>query len=190
MKKFLMVMFLGTLVAFAGLAFGQCPGGTCCYGGRCARSTYYYPTYGGWFYYERPAVPQAPTPVTAEEEKQLEEATEEKTEETVSEEKPVPTFREIALERINAFRARAGLPALELDEGLCQACDRHCWTMASRGFGHDPAGGMEVIAMGVGSPEGAVAMWINSAPHSAILRARAVKIGVGRWGYFWTVRIR
>lgn len=185
MKRIL--FFVGLFILIAGTTFGQCPGGRCCSGGQCqTRTRFFYPTFGGWWYYEQPIEAETVTPetITQEEEKQLEEPA------TDAEETPVPTFRERALTRINAFRAAAGLPPLELDENLSGACDLHCWVMASRGFGHDPAGGMEVIAYGVGTPEGAVSMWERSSSHAAILRARGAKVGIGRWGNFWTVRVR
>ena len=205
MKRFCLIVILGILVAIASVSFGQCAGGRCCVGGNCSGGNcapaqgrgYWYPTFGGWYYYETPIVAETVTPeeLKPEEEQQLEEAVEEaKVAEATGEEEidvvVLPTFREIALARINAFRASAGLPALELDEGLCSACDAHSRFMGAYGFQHAYGGGMECIAMGVNSPEGAVAMWINSPSHAGILRARGAKLGIGRWGYFWTLRVR
>ncbi|MBO4540387.1 MAG: CAP domain-containing protein [Bacilli bacterium] len=102
----------------------------------------------------------------------------------------VESFAERAVKRINNFRSRWGLPPLELDKELCRACDAHSVWMGNYGFQHDPRGGAEVIAVGVGTPESAVDMWFNSPPHAAILSMRAKRIGVGNWGTFWTARVR
>lgn len=103
---------------------------------------------------------------------------------------PAESVAERAVKRINNVRARWGLPPLELDRELCRACDAHSVWMGSYGFQHDPRGGAEVIAVGVGTPESAVDMWFQSAPHAAILSMRARKVGVGNWGTFWTARVR
>lgn len=103
MKRIL--FFVGLFILIAGTSFGQCPGGRCCNGGQCSRMRFFYPTFGGWWYYEQPIEAETvkPEELTPEEEKQLEEPATETEDET-----PVPTFRERALTRINAFRAAAG----------------------------------------------------------------------------------
>lgn len=119
------------------------------------------------------------------------ETTEEKAEEPGVEVIEFKPFCVRVAELVNQARARYGLPALTLDQNLCNGCGNHSAWMASYGFQHaSNAGAMECIAYGVATPEAVVNMWMNSNGHRAIILSRGHLLGVGAWGTFWTLRVR
>lgn len=114
-----------------------------------------------------------------------------------------------AIRLINVERAKVGLAPYAIDARLVTAARLHSEDMAARGyFSHTtpegvtvdqriraqgyPASGGETIAGGYGTPAAAVAGWMNSAGHKAILlhtSLRHVGLGVatgGVWGTYWT----
>ena len=101
---------------------------------------------------------------------------------------------------VNKARTSAGLPGFAWNGALARAATRHARDMARRGyFAHQRAGGPsvsrraraagfrgrrvgEAIAYGcgsVGTPLAIVRMWLNSAPHRAILLSRRSRVGIG-----------
>lgn len=83
------------------------------------------------------------------------------------------------LAEINAYRARYGLPPIAFDpscDGLA-ATNNAC--QARRGLGHF-VGGVQCAAVGTAHAAGAVAMWVASAPHRAILLSRSITRGACR----------
>lgn len=186
MKRTLMFMCMVlslALVSGCGSAQAACPGG------RCASVGVWSP-WGGVWYYQSPcaggkcAVKKAAEP---EEPKVEEEADHFRESAKMVEFKP---FCVRVAELINAQRKALGLPALELDESLCQGCDSHSAYMARNGFGHAYYGGRECIAYGVRSPEAVVNMWLGSSGHRAILLGSGKIFGVGCSGNYWTLRVR
>jgi hypothetical protein len=119
---------------------------------------------------------------------------------------------EAVVASINAARAAAGLPPLEIDVRLVEAARRHSADMASADFvshqGSDgatftmrildadyPLGrGAETIAAGPPAAEWVVAGWLDSPPHRAILLSeRYAHVGVGHafaphsaYEHYWT----
>lgn len=186
--KFICFAILASIVVET--AWAQCPGGNCSAG----IQTYWTPW--GWQYY-RTVKKQESKPAEKEKEEgnaSLESLipenplpdTEEETVKTV-EIKPL-CLRVIEL--INEQRKAAGLPALIVDETLCNGCNSHSNYMRSYGFGHAYGAGRECIAMGVMTPETVVRMWLNSSGHRSIIMGSGRLIGVGVSGSFWTLRIR
>ena len=101
---------------------------------------------------------------------------------------------------VNKARTSAGLPGFAWNAALARAATRHARDMARHGyFAHQRAGGPsvsrrvrsagfrgrrvgEAIAYGcgsVGTPLATVRMWLNSAPHRAILLSRRSRVGIG-----------
>lgn len=123
------------------------------------------------------------------------------------------SFMAKAVDLTNRERAKAGLPALVLDNALCNAAQAHSEDMAANGFfGHIGSGGSkhvdrmaaagyhpiytaaENVAAGQPSPEAVVEAWMNSAAHrSNILNPSLHHVGVGyayaadsAFGHHWT----
>ena len=101
---------------------------------------------------------------------------------------------------VNKARTSAGLPGFAWSGALARAATRHARDMARRGyFAHRRSGGPslarrarsagfrgrhvgEAIAYGCGSvstPLAIVRMWLNSAPHRAILLSGRSHVGIG-----------
>ncbi len=102
---------------------------------------------------------------------------------------------------INAARAQAGVPRLRRSRALARAAERHARDMTRRDYfdhaspegttpdgraaraGYDSSLIAENLAFGTGSwgtPAGAVAQWLGSAPHRrALLDRRARDLGIG-----------
>jgi uncharacterized protein YkwD len=115
------------------------------------------------------------------------------------------------LDLLNAERADAGLPPLELDLRLADAAWEHSADMASTGAcehegsdgstareridrsGYPASSYGENIACGSRTPEQALRQWMGSRPHRAnILHERFTHVGVGvvagdRSGAMWTL---
>ena len=105
----------------------------------------------------------------------------------------VPLVCPAAAAIVNARRALFGLPPLEIDLGMTQECENHSnWMNSGGGFQHGYylGGARECIARGIGTAEAAIDLWMNSASHRAIILGRGKKIGIGRAGTYWTLRIR
>jgi uncharacterized protein YkwD len=97
----------------------------------------------------------------------------------------------------NAQRARYGLPALEVDQGLMNSARSHCaWMARSQNLVHtnQPVG--ENIAMGQASSSEAVRDWMNSSGHRANILNRGYRhIGVAAYrsrsgAIFWCQQFR
>lgn len=114
-----------------------------------------------------------------------------------------------ALQLINAERAKVALPAYVLDARLAVAARLHSQDMAARGyFSHVtpdgvtfdqriraqgyPSPGGETIAAGYATPAAAIAGWMNSPGHKAILLHASLRhfgLGIGTggpYGIYWT----
>lgn len=114
-----------------------------------------------------------------------------------------------ALRLINVERATVALPAYALDARLAVAARLHSQDMAARGFfSHTtpdgvtfdqriraqgyPSPGGETIAAGYATPAAAVAGWMNSPGHKAILLHASLRhfgLGIGTggpYGIYWT----
>jgi len=110
---------------------------------------------------------------------------------------PVPTTPTdetvpAVVKEVNAYRAKAGLPALTHDPLLTKAATRHAKDMAAynnlnhvgsdgssfskraRDAGFDMTGGGEIIA-GSGNPIQAVQLWSRSSGHNAQMLTRVYK---------------
>lgn len=61
-------------------------------------------------------------------------------------------------------RARSGMFAQNLDEGLCQQAQNWANNMANRNMMYH-GGGEQVVGWGYGSPEACIQGWINSPGH-------------------------
>ena len=96
----------------------------------------------------------------------------------------------MAVQAINAARRARGLNELTADPALSAACERHSALMKTRGFGHAPDGGREVIAANYATPAATVQAWLNSGSHAAILLGPGSRIGIGVVGRYYTVRVR
>ncbi|MDO4574889.1 MAG: CAP domain-containing protein [Planctomycetia bacterium] len=105
-----------------------------------------------------------------------------------------------AVNGLNAFRARCGLPPCQLDLGLCKAAQRHSQNMARYGFfshvtpwgethGHRGARA-ENIYMGSSNGMAANNAWINSSGHRANMLGPYTRVGVGCFGGFFTQMFR
>ena len=183
MKK----LFLCGWIAALAIMCGGCSSASAqCAGGRCASVGVWSPWGGVWYYQSPCAVGRCQT-AKPKEPKVEEPAEPADTAPELVEFKP---FCVRVAELINAQRKALGLPALELDESLCQGCDSHSAYMARNGFGHAYYGGRECIAYGVRSPEAVVNLWLGSSGHRAILLGSGKIFGVGCSGSFWTLRVR
>lgn len=207
MKRTLMFSLLFLAAALCGgcsSAQAQCPGG------RCASVGVWSPWGGVWYY----ASPCAGGKCAAKKAAEPEEpkvggeapagdkgsrpsaVAEEPAEPIPADESPqLVEFKPFCLrvaELVNAHRKALGLPALELDESLCDGCDRHsAWMASGGGLTHAYyGGGRECIAQGVRSPEAAVNLWLGSSGHRAILLGGGKTLGVGCSGNYWTLRVR
>lgn len=98
-------------------------------------------------------------------------------------------FEARVLAVLNDYRARAGLAPLTWDESIAQGARGHSSLINSGGWGHAP-GHTECIARGNMTPEGVAHMWLNSAPHRAIIMSRASRVGIGCVGIGHTLRVR
>lgn len=184
MKRTLMFMCMVAALLCGGCGSAQ----AACPGGRCASVGVWSP-WGGLWYYQSPCAGgkcrTAAKPAAEPEEPKVEEPAD-----TVPELVEFKPFCVRVAELINAQRKAAGLPALELDESLCDGCDSHSAYMQRNGFQHAYYGGLECIAYGVRSPEAVVNLWLNSSGHRAILLGSGKIFGVGCSGSFWTLRVR
>lgn len=184
MKRTMMFMCLCAAMLCGGCSSAQaaCPGGNCSLG--------VWSPWGGVWYYQSPCQ-GGKCPKTAENQ-----AAEEPAEPIPADETPqLVEFKPFCLrvaELVNAHRKALGLPALELDESLCDGCDRHsAWMASGGGLTHAYyGGGRECIAQGVRSPEAVVNLWLGSSGHRAILLGGGRTLGVGCSGAFWTLRVR
>ena len=186
MKRTLMF----SLLILAAALIGGCSSASAqCVGGNCSRGWGVWSPWIGGYYWQSPCTggkcatqkneePKAPAePIPADEAPQLVEF------------KP---FCARVAELINTHRKALGLPALELDESLCDGCDRHsAWMASGGGLTHAYyGGGRECIAQGVRSPEAVVNLWLGSSGHRAIILGTGRTLGVGCSGSFWTLRVR
>lgn len=196
MKRTLMFMCLCAALLCGGCGSAQ----AACPGGRCASVGVWSP-WGGVWYYQSPCAGGrcAAKPAAEPEEPKVEEEADHFRESAEMVAEPADTVPELVefkpfclrvAELINAQRKALGLPALELDESLCDGCDRHSAFMQRNGFQHAYYGGRECIAYGVRSPEAVVNLWLNSSGHRAILLGSGKIFGVGCSGSFWTLRVR
>lgn len=88
----------------------------------------------------------------------------------------------IMLAQVNATRARRGLTALTVDEGLQKTARAHCRWMCETGrFSHSRAGS-ENIATGQRSVTSVMSSWMNSRGHRANILRRSTRM-VGVCGY-------
>lgn len=96
------------------------------------------------------------------------------------------------LGEVNAARARAGLPALAADPGLASAAASNNAAQASRGLGHHVnPGAWQAAGAGYSSPAAAVAGWLASPAHRAIvLRPEARVAGAAMGGAYSTLNVR
>lgn len=195
MKRLFCVMMLSALALISGCSSAQaaCPGGNCSLG--------VWSPWGGVWYYQSPcangrcAAKPAAEPEEPDHFRDLTKMVEEPAPEVADTVPEIVEFKPFCVrvaELINAQRKAAGLPALELDESLCQGCDRHsAWMANGGGFQHAYyAGARECIAYGVRSPEAVVNMWLGSSGHRAIILGGGEALGVGCSGSFWTLRVR
>lgn len=83
------------------------------------------------------------------------------------------------LAEVNAYRARHGLPPLAYDPSCDSAAATNNACQRARGLGHY-VGGTQCAAVGSASAAHAVAQWIASAPHRAILLSRSITRGAVR----------
>ena len=197
MKK----LFLCGWIAALAIMCGGCSSAEAqCVGGRCASVGVWSPWGGVWYYSTpcaggrctaKPKGGEAPAGNTGSQPSAVaDEPAEPEVADTAPEIVEFNPFCVRVAELINAQRAALGLPALELDESLCDGCDRHSAYMARNGFGHAYYGGRECIAYGVRSPEAVVNMWLGSSGHRAILLGSGRILGVGCSGTYWTLRVR
>lgn len=103
---------------------------------------------------------------------------------------PVCPLAAMTVQAINAARRARGINELTADPALSAACERHSAMMKTRGFGHAPDGGREVIAANYATPAATVQAWLNSGSHAAIILGPGSRIGIGVVGKFYTVRVR
>ena len=103
---------------------------------------------------------------------------------------PVCPLAAMTVQAINAARRARGLNELTADPALSAACERHSALMKTRGFGHAPDGGREVIAANYATPAATVQAWLNSGSHAAIILGPGSRIGIGVVGRYYTVRVR
>lgn len=199
MKRLLLCVWIAALAIVCG---GCSSASAQCVGGRCASVGVWSPWGGVWYYSTpcaggrcaaKPKGGEAPAgdigsrpSAVADEPKDPEPEVADTAPELV-EFKP---FCVRVAELINAQRKALGLPALELDESLCQGCDSHSAYMQRNGFQHAYYGGRECIAYGVRSPEAVVNMWLGSSGHRAIILGGGRILGVGCSGTYWTLRVR
>ena len=196
MKKLLLCVWIAALAIMCG---GCSSASAQCAGGRCASVGVWSP-WGGVWYYSTPCAGGRCTakPKGVEDSDHFREAAkmvaEEPAEPEVADTAPeIVEFKPFCVqvaELINAQRKALGLPALELDESLCDGCDSHSAYMQRNGFGHAYYGGRECIAYGVRSPEAVVNMWLGSSGHRAIILGSGRILGVGCSGTYWTLRVR
>jgi uncharacterized protein YkwD len=118
-----------------------------------------------------------------------------------------------AIAAVNQVRTNSGRNALTVSGTLTEAANRYAQSMAEQGFfGHDGKDGSspqsrivaagyggsfrgEALAAGQSSPQGAVATWLNSPSHAAILlEPSSVEVGIGyyyapesTYGYYWVL---
>ncbi|HZZ73306.1 MAG TPA: CAP domain-containing protein [Pirellulales bacterium] len=87
------------------------------------------------------------------------------------------------LKQTNAERARYGLPALTLDQGLLSGARTHAaWMASSSNFSHSNMNVAENIAMGQGTAAEAMRDWMNSPGHRAnILNASYTRVGIAAY---------
>jgi uncharacterized protein YkwD len=87
------------------------------------------------------------------------------------------------VEQTNAQRAKFGLPALKVDQGLLQSARTHtAWMTNNRSLQHTSKPVGENIAMGQRTTDEAVNAWMNSPGHRAnILNGGYKKIGVAAY---------
>lgn len=84
-------------------------------------------------------------------------------------------------------RARVGLFAQNLDEGLCQQAQAWANNMANRNMMYH-GGGEQVIGYGYASPQACVQGWINSPAHRMWVLGRNGNCGFGvqrSWSGHW-----
>jgi uncharacterized protein YkwD len=111
---------------------------------------------------------------------------------------------------LNKARAKAGLCSLEIDKELVQDCRRWSNTLRTsspkrvRGRGHyyytariwhasatERKGNAECVAFNPDESKNAFRQWRNSPPHWGVMMSRNIKkIGVGRSGGYWTLRVK
>lgn len=99
------------------------------------------------------------------------------------------------VEQINAFRAKHGRSALEIDLTLIDGTRRHAHWMATFHNMSHARGFRENIAMGQATVSACITTWINSGGHRANLLANGTKVGVAAYcrpggRIFWCYRIR
>ena len=80
----------------------------------------------------------------------------------------------------NAFRAEVGLPAQQLDAGLCSYAQNLADRQAAAGqMFHSNWRWSECVCYGATDGRHAVAMWVDSPPHKAILCSNTSAVGFG-----------
>lgn len=198
------------LILAAALCGGCSSAQAACPGGRCASVGVWSP-WGGVWYYASPCAGGrcAAKPAAEPEEPKVggeapagdkgsrpsavaEEPDEPEVADTAPELVEFKPFCLRVAEIVNAHRKALGLPALELDESLCDGCGRHCsWMASGGGLTHAYyAGARECIAYGVRTPESVVNLWLGSSGHRAIILGSGKTLGVGCSGNYWTLRVR
>lgn len=185
---FSLLILAAALCGGCSSAQAQCPGG------RCASLGVWSP-WGGVWYYQSPCAGGRCAAKKAAEPEEPEVEAEEPAPEPAEEAPQLVEFKPFCLrvaELVNAHRKALGLQALELDESLCDVCDRHsAWMASGGGLTHAYyGGGRECIAQGVRSPEAVVNLWLGSSGHRAIILGTGRTLGVGCSGVFWTLRVR
>lgn len=99
---------------------------------------------------------------------------------------------EQVLEMVNAHRIKAGLHALVLDSQLVKGAMAHSnWQHSRKRVRHSRWVGRENVAGGQRSATVVMREWMRSSGHRANIMHRSVtRIGIGRSGSYWTMRLQ